>query len=269
MPHQTATEQADTERSIYSELINLRTRAVTYIASETAELMRKQREPLIACQTITTGRDDETPERVYRMYPSTGPVDEHWPQCKPTELYFRSEGDPEPRFGQDVPDNRLHEYSYAGWLPLGLITHPDGRSDHHACTAGDIWITNPAGTQTPRPPGQIQNAVTAADCLKELTARAATKVWQEPHPETWPWSPAKAREALETITRELATAAAALDYELRVQRNHEKTANADCDPHQPKSRTREAAARLRQLVGIVHDLDVLDTSTIPLPDRAP
>ena len=265
MPARTQTVSAASQQPACTELINLRTGTITRCGGDIDRLVREAREPLIACETRAAGNAHQPPVRVYRR---TGPVDHYWPRCTPTEIYFRSSADPAARFGEDVSPNQTDDYSYAGWLPLGLVTHPDGMSEHHACTTGDIWLTEPANAPRPDGPGPTDTAVTAADCLRELTARAASEVWRQTPPDQWPWSPAQARRALETITRELAKAAGVLDYELRVERNHEKTAGTYPGSDRPKSRAHDTAARLRNLIRTVHGLDLLNASTIALPPQA-
>ena len=87
------------------------------------------------------------------------------------QIYVRAEGPANPRFGDEIDDDAVNDYAYAGWLPLQLSGRDeDGRQ--HATDVGDPWLSAPAGAPAPPDPGPAPVRITAAECSAELHERA-------------------------------------------------------------------------------------------------
>ena len=262
MPHATDPTTPLPRTPSRVELINLRTKVVMPLTGQDGTAQKTASQPVIACETMEQPKGP--PLRTYRW---TGSTNEYWPSTRPVLLYFRTAGPEEPRFDVDISDDASNEYSYAGWLPLGLITHPDGRSVHQACTNGDVWVTDktphswsaPANrTLEAATTGPRTTSATAAMCMAELRARTSLKLWNQHPPTSWPPDiEARARMREHTAYR-LATTAAALVYELRVERNHREAArHSSATPGNAKANSPKMAEQLRSIIKITQHMRLL------------
>lgn len=86
------------------------------------------------------------------------------------QIYMRTQGPADARFGNEIDDDAVNDYAYDGWLPLALTPrNNDGRQQ--VASIGDPWLTTPGEADAPPDPGPAPVRITAVECSAELEAR--------------------------------------------------------------------------------------------------
>ena len=172
---------------------------------------------LVICTTWTAAagspprRVFHTPEAHCGKAPPAGVA------IEPVGIHLRRSGEPDARFTPDLPASGRDAYDYAGWLPLALIRHPDGKGPHHAWATGDTWIGDaPPGDATTRRGGVQACALTAQVCLTEALHRRHACWWNDPPPAAWPLTGTARLHRLRRQAEQLCEAAHTLCYDLKV-----------------------------------------------------
>ena len=230
------------------ESINLRSNEACPLGMADATRWHDGRESTITCHTYDAQDADGRPMRVFtassrnNFWPivtgqpggapnggadAPGPaLPPDWPKPVPVLLHVKFDNEHDVRFGQDLPKTDRHLYRYQGWLPLGLTTHPDGKSLHHACTIADHWV----GAQRPAL-GPTARALTPTECLEELRSRSSTCIWKNTPPAQWPMDEASEIIFLQEQLHELAHKATDAAYKLRERLNQiDHLKEGDTDP---------------------------------------
>ena len=189
------------------ELIDLASAIACPIDSKMATVWRSQERSLLICETHEQ-KATADPLRTYRWSRQPGP---EWPEATPIRVYMRTDTGADARFEHDVDDDHAEKFSYAGWLPLALYRHPDGRGRHQAITAGDHWAGTPE-TGRPRPaPGILSPSLTAGECSGELHRRGKLEAWNQEPPGIWPLQGDGMRRILREVVAALRSATRNLD----------------------------------------------------------
>ena len=141
----------------------------------------------------------------------------------PIGIHLRRNGEPDLRFAPDVPADGKAAYDYIGWLPLGLIRHPDGQGPHQAWATGDPWIGPSAPGETRTRTGVQTCALKPKACLAEALFRRHACWWTEPPPPAWPVTGVERRARMRRQAEQLYEAAHTLCYDLKVIERHAPT----------------------------------------------
>lgn len=170
------------------------------------------------CQTST----DAGTGAFQRVYTMPGDLVGKLPaqvRVEPVSIYFRTGADADIRFGHDIDEENTELYSYAGWLPLALVRHPDGRGRHHAVAIGDRWIGEAHEGIATQPRHGIQIITLNADqAFAELQARLPASVWSDPAPAAWPLTEAEWLTRIEQEMNAVSSTTAALAYDIKAAR---------------------------------------------------
>ena len=233
---------------LHIESINLRSNEACAMGRREATRWYADHESTITCYTYDARDADGRPMRIFTAYresnfwptaaghpdaAANGAADAaepalptYWPKPAPVLLHVNVHNDQDVRFGKDIARTDRHMYRYQGWLPLGLTTHPDGKSLHRACTIGDPWVC-----QEPPSIGPTLRALTAAECLQELERRDSASFWKNPPEDQWPLAETTEIIFMQNQLHDLAHKATDAAYKLRERLNQiDHLKEGDTDP---------------------------------------